>query len=81
MDQQQTVEDLTLMLMLLTSWSEGTGQMRRCWKGYDFDVLDQFGEKSFISSGRGAKPAYLTEEGERRARELLRRLDIPFGDG
>lgn len=43
------VRDLTLILMYLTSWQERAGDLRRCWKGYDFDLLNR---TSSEASGR-----------------------------
>lgn len=63
--------DLTLMLIHLTSWLEKPGDVRRCWKGFRFEILDSLAEEGFISGSKGAKSLYLTETGERRARELL----------
>jgi hypothetical protein len=72
----EVVQDLTLALMFLTSWAERPGELRRCWKGYDFDVLDALAEEGLILSSRGAKSAYLTEEGVEQARRLLERYGI-----
>ena len=78
MDQRDDViQDLTLVLMFLTSWTERAGELPRCWKGYDFDVLDALAEQGLISSSRGAKSAYLTDEGVDQARRLLARFGIP----
>lgn len=63
--------DLTLMLIHLTSWLEKPGGVRRCWKGFRFEILDSLAEEGFISGSKGAKSLYLTATGERRARELL----------
>jgi len=70
------VRDLTLMVMYLTSWQERAGDLRRCWKGYDFDILDGLAAQGLISDSRKAKSAYLTEDGERRAQSLLRQYGI-----
>lgn len=70
------VRDLTLMLMYLTSWQERAGELRRCWKGYEFDILDELAANELISDSRRAKSAYLTEEGERQALLLLSRYGI-----
>lgn len=72
----EVVQDLTLALMLLTSWQDRPGELRRCWKGYDFDVLNALDEQGLISDSRRAKSAYLTEVGIERARRLLARLGI-----
>ena len=78
MDQQDEVlEGLTLALMFLTSWTERPGELRRCWKGYDFDVLNALAEQGLIMDSRRAKSAYLTEEGVERARQALAAYGIP----
>jgi hypothetical protein len=73
----EVVQDLTLVLMFLTSWTERPGELRRCWKGYDFDVLDALAEEGLISSSRGARSAYLTDDGVERAGRLMARYGIP----
>jgi len=50
------VRGLTLMLMYLTSWQERVGELRRCWKGYDFDILDELAERDLISTSQRATP-------------------------
>jgi hypothetical protein len=51
----------------------------RVWKGLDWDLLDLLHEKGWIVDPRSkAKSVVLTEEGERLAREFLRRH---FGRG
>ncbi|MDQ6673482.1 MAG: DUF6429 family protein [Chloroflexota bacterium] len=68
---QEVAHDLSLMLMYLSSWAERPGAPR-FWKGFDFEILNQLADEGLISdSRRAAKSAYLTEEGVRRARELL----------
>lgn len=73
----QFVRDLTLMLMYLFSWTERGSEARRFWKGFDFDVLDELEERQLITQRRGSKSAYLTEEGARRAKELIDRFQSP----
>ncbi len=63
--------DLTLMLAFLSSWQEKHAEGPRFWKGFRFEVLDELEERGLITQSRGAKSAYLTEEGGRRAKELL----------
>ena len=75
---QESIHNLTLMLMFLTSWRERPDELRRCWKGYDFEVLDGLADRGLISSTRRAKSAYLTPEGEQRASQLLIDFGIPF---
>lgn len=64
------------MLMYLTSWQEQAGELQRCWKGYDFGILDELAERDLIPTSRGAKSAYLTKEGEREAQSLLSHYGI-----
>lgn len=71
----QVVEDLTLLLVYLTSWREEPVRgfiISRAWKGYDFDVLNELSEKGMITDSRRAKSVCLTDEGVARARELER---------
>lgn len=72
----EALNDLTLMLIYLTSWAEKPECARRAWKGYDFDVLNELTEKDMIFGSKAAKSIYLTEEGEKRANELLERYGI-----
>jgi predicted GNAT superfamily acetyltransferase len=77
MNMNQVVEDLTLLLIYLTSWTEKISfevRAQRAWKGYDFDTLDALVEKGYIYGSKRAKSVYLTEEGIERARNLERRI-------
>lgn len=69
---QQTISNLTLLLMYLTSWKEkdAYGENYKAWKGYDFDILNKLEEQGFISQSRTAKSVYLTEEGLAAAKKL-----------
>jgi hypothetical protein len=70
------IRDLTLALMYLTSWEEGPYGVRRCWKGFRFEVLDELAEQGLITDSKRAKSVYLTEEGATRARELIVRYGL-----
>ncbi|MGD0621175.1 MAG: DUF6429 family protein [Thermacetogeniaceae bacterium] len=67
-----TINELTLLLLYLTSWEEDAGfaKVRRSWKGYPFETLDELVDKGFIDGSRKAKSVYFTEEGIEKAREL-----------
>ena len=82
-NRDQSVEELTLMLLYLTSWREkGMDEhIRRSWKGYDFNILNQLVEQDLLSDSRRSKSVYLTPEGVDRARELLRRFEINEEEG
>jgi hypothetical protein len=77
MDATAVIEELTLMLMYLTSWRERNDELRRCWKGYDFTALDRLDQQGLITNSHRAKSVHLTREGEDRARHLLNTLGLP----
>ncbi len=43
----ETIKELTLLLIYLTSWQEDVGltKVQRSWKGYPFDALDELNEE------------------------------------
>ena len=47
---EDKIKELTLQLLYLTSWKdhEFPKEMRRSWKGYSFDVLNEFTDKDYI---------------------------------
>ncbi|KLU63357.1 hypothetical protein CEB3_c02810 [Peptococcaceae bacterium CEB3] len=72
---EDTIEELTLLLLYLTSWEEKSpfGSAYRSWKGYPFEMLDQLTTAGYISGSRNAKSVYFTEEGAAKAQELQRK--------
>jgi hypothetical protein len=73
----QAVEDLTLLLLYLTSWEEkvyGDQTVHRAWKGYLFEVLDTLEEAGYLNQTRRAKSVTLTETGLEHARSLAARF-------
>jgi hypothetical protein len=77
MDANDAIEELTLMLVYLTSWRERDGENRRCWKGYEFEILDRLESEGLITNTRRARSAYLTTAGDVRARQLLTERGLP----
>lgn len=77
-DINERIKELTLMLLQLTSWEENEFGMkyRRSWKGYDFDILDELGNEDFIRGGNRSKSVILTEDGSKKAKELLKQYGI-----
>ena len=72
----QVVEDLTLLLIYLTSWEERAFDdftVHRAWKGFRFEALDALEEAGYINQTRRAKSVTLTEAGVERARMLAAR--------
>ena len=61
---------MTLALMYLTSFTEHG--ITRSWKGYDWDAMGQLHAAGLLSDPVGkAKSVVLSEEGEKRSRELF----------
>ena len=84
---RDTIKDLTLMLMYLTSWEESlargiSGQAearpttRLCWKGYDFNILNELTDEGLVNAGGHRKSASFHAEGEERAVALLKKYGI-----
>lgn len=85
------IRELTLVLMYLTSWEEHDTPglravkkkelekyplVRRCWKGYDFHLLNQLAEEGLIDNSGRTQPARMTPEGEAEAQKLLEQYGI-----
>ena len=72
---EKQIKELTLLLLYLTSWKETDlpGEMRRSWKGYPFDVLDELTDEDLIRGSNRSKSVYLTESGIKEAEALLRK--------
>ena len=69
---QSKVDEITLALMFLTSFSEHG--ITRSWKGYDWDAMGRLHAAGLIQDPVGkAKSVVLTEEGEKRSRELFQK--------
>ena len=79
MNNSEKTAKLTLLLIYLTSWDEKdlVSNMRRAWKGYDFDTLDKLEEDGLISQSKTAKSVYLTEKGLNEARMLDELVKVP----
>ena len=87
---KDTVKELTLMLMYLTSWEESLVpgirkkpdrpgfrlQIRRTWKGYDFGILNELTDEGVVNARNRSKSASFTDEGAAKALELLMQYGI-----
>jgi hypothetical protein len=70
------IKELTLLLLYLTSWEENdvlSEKVRRSWKGYPFEILDELNEEKLIFGNKRAKSVYFTEEGIKKAEELKKK--------
>ncbi len=76
-ERQELIEELTLLLIYLSSWDEQVAPglaIRKAWKGYTFDTLNALEDRGLIHQSREAKSVALTEEGIHLARELEMRF-------
>jgi len=75
MSNEEAIQELTLLLLYLTSWEERSplGSANHSWKGYPFETLDELTDAGYIYGSRRAKSVYFTEEGAEKARELQKR--------
>lgn len=78
MSQKDLVHDLTLVLLYLNSWVEGEyeldgegHEMRRAWRGADWDALDALRDEGLLDFANRAKSVYITDEGQKAALRLL----------
>ena len=78
------IEELTLLLLYLTSWEkEGyfeneygkmeQGVLKHSWKGYSFEVLNTLTYEQYLFSNYKSKYVTLTKKGEERAKELVKK--------
>ena len=73
MTNNQTIKELTLILLHLTSWTEKEPlDHQRSWKGYDFDILNELADEGLISDSKRAKSVVIYEDGVLKAQELLK---------
>ncbi|WP_080873577.1 DUF6429 family protein [Oceanobacillus timonensis] len=75
---EEKIKELTLLLLYLTSWKEEDipQDMRRSWKGYDFDILNDFTDKDLIRGSKRWKSVYLTKDGMREAEKLMKKYQM-----
>lgn len=59
-------QELTLLLLYLTSWTEGEGLAPRAWKNHRFELLRALTAKGYLFDSKGAKSVHLTAEGRPR---------------
>lgn len=77
----KNIEELTLLLMYLTSWEEKgfikdeddnikEDKVKVCWKGYSFDVINNLTENELLYFSKG-KSVTLTKKGEEIGKKLI----------
>ena len=82
---KQTIKELTMILMYLTSFSEHdkflNKELSSAWKGYNFNVLNELDEENYINQGdhpSRSKKVVLTSAGQDYAKELLAKYGINY---
>lgn len=92
MDWDKQIDELTLMLLYLTSWQEypteglrrkpirTAEKIRLTWTGHDRDALTRLDGAGLLLYDRGRAPIQITKEGEAQARCLLQRYGIAACD-
>ena len=80
---EKNIEELTLLLMYLTSWEEDgyvadendmpkEAKIKTCWKGYSFDVINKLTDEKYLYYSKyKSKSISLTSEGEKLAKKLI----------
>ncbi|RNA67190.1 transposase [Alteribacter keqinensis] len=60
---------------MLQTWKDEPPfeEMRRSWKGYRFETLDELTDEDFIRGSTRSKSVYLTEEGIKEAEKLMQK--------
>lgn len=78
---EKNIEELTLLLMYLTSWEEEgyvrdenneikEDKVKTCWKGYSFDIINKLTDENYLYFSKG-KSVTITKKGEKLAQELM----------
>lgn len=72
---EKEIKELSLLLLYLTSWKESDfhDELRRSWKGYPFDTLNELTDEDLIRGSIRSKSVYLTEAGIKKAEELMKK--------
>ena len=80
---RKSIEELTLLLMYLTSWEEDgyvadendmpkEAKIKTCWKGYDFDIINKLTDEKYLYYSKYKnKSVSITPEGEELAKQLI----------
>ncbi len=81
----EIIEELTLLLMYLTSWDEESlfydendnldkVVIKNTWKGYSFDAINKLTENGYLFQAKYKnKSVTLTKEGEKLAESLMKK--------
>lgn len=75
---EKNIEELTLLLMYLTSWEDNSNcledSFKQCWKGYSFDAINELTNKRYLFPTKYKnKSVTITKEGEKLAKDLIKK--------
>ena len=74
---EQTMTELTLLLLYLASWEEepfrGAPTIHRAWKTHRFEILDALVEEGLLATTHRVKWVQITGDGLARARALQKK--------
>lgn len=80
---KNAMEELTMMLLYLSRFTERDRFSDEndwyAWKGYNFDALNKLDDEDYIrqrSRPSRTKSVYITEEGVKRAKELMEKYGV-----
>ncbi|MFW6222723.1 MAG: DUF6429 family protein [Bacteroidota bacterium] len=61
---KEQLKEMTLLMMYLQSWNEDLGDfsVKRAWKGYDFNILNELDAQGLIADSNKAKSATIRKE-------------------
>jgi len=77
---ETTIQELTLMLMYVSSWEEPPSGARKAWKGFSYEALDSLLQDELIASRKADKSVTLTKEGISTAKSLMQEYGIQVGE-
>lgn len=81
-DTYEAVEELTMMLLYLTKFTEKDGVFEvgnLSWKGYPFKILNKLSDEGLIEQGKHpsrSKSVWIRPEGIEYAQKLLEKYEI-----
>ncbi|GHU70378.1 hypothetical protein FACS1894184_15760 [Clostridia bacterium] len=77
---QETIKELTLLLLYLTSWEEKepltNHNFYRAWKKHNWETIDKLAEEELIYDDHGRKSANLSDKGAEMTKNLVGKYGI-----
>lgn len=74
---KQLTKDLSLILMYLLSFEVSDEELLKTWKKYDYNIInDLSAENLVINMSRRTQSLYLTDEGIKKAKSLIKKYNL-----